>query len=166
MWDNRHSIMGSGGAGHYEVIYCDFGDSWEYLYVYNGVGSSPNQQHQVDQHDGNPAGDTMVVHYCTFSANNSAQPTNPKPNVCLRGIASRFYLVEHCWTKKTYRSGGPYDETTVNSAFTCATSDAGSLPSGTLLSSRNMIVRDNWYGTTPPPDVLGKMAVNVVVTKR
>jgi hypothetical protein len=153
----RHEIMGqstdrSETPNNYELRYNIFYDSW---YWSSGVvGGNDDQQTQVDFHGSGTgtstwSGDVLSIHHNTFSSNDSHSWS--KTNVGIRGIVKTECRVYNNWTKKTTHSG-LYTETVANDAFSCLTSDGGETR-GTLLSTYNMSVYDNWYGTTPPPGV-------------
>jgi hypothetical protein len=164
--NNRHSTMLAGGTTSYEVRYSSFEDA---IYANSDTGPATVQSHQVDAHGGGfygfKAGVHIYIHRNTLSRNNSF---SEKPNIMIRGVVSSECIVEYCWTKKTYRSG-VHDETVSNQLVQLAAEEGGTWdgPSN-LLSTANVVCRQNWYGTNPPPDVGGlrKMAVTVAVARR
>ena len=152
--DCRHHIMATGTyrgdtPNNYELRYNIFYDSWHWND--GDVGGKDDQQHQVDCHGSGSSssqwsGDVLRIHHNTFSSNDCH--SSPKTNVGIRGVVRTECTVYHNWTKKTTHSG-LYTETYANGAFSFLDSDGGSV-SGSL-SSYNMSVYDNWYGSSAPP---------------
>ena len=151
-YDCRHFICG-GYTNSYEIRYCTIADSW-----YRSMGTgAPTGNTQLDAHGHGDttagyAGYYMWMHHNTLSANNTIYPPG-KGNIGIRGIPRYECRVYNNWTKKTYKSGGPYTETVNNPGGLAylAGPEGGSWGTDTNLAKHNMYVYDNWYGTTAPP---------------
>ncbi|MFA5377837.1 MAG: PKD domain-containing protein [Dehalococcoidia bacterium] len=150
-YDCRHFICGGNSGNSYEIRYCTIGDSW---YRTGGTGA-PTGNTQLDAHGGGPtgsipAGDYMWMHHNTLSANNTMYSPG-KENIGIRGVPTHECKVYNNWTKKTYKSGGPYSETaSMSNHLACTSASGGGAVSGNM-NTYHLWVYDNWYGTVAPP---------------
>ncbi len=152
-YDCRHFIAGGNNSNSYEIRYCTISDSW-----YRNLGTgAPTGNTQLDAHGGGSSGSPyagayMWIHHNTLSANNTMYPAG-KGSVGVRGIPQYECRVYNNWTKKTYKSGGPYTETVNKSGGLAylAEDKGGTWGGGSTLSTYKMYVYDNWYGTSAPP---------------
>ncbi len=156
-YDCRHFIAltqtqaGNGTGNCYEIRYCTINDSW---YRSGGTGA-PTGNTQLDAHGfgtstSGYAGDYIWIHHNTLSANNTMYREG-KENIGIRGKPRNECRVYNNWTKKTYKSGGPYSETQSMSNHLACTSAAGGGAVSVNMNTYHLWVYDNWYGTVAPP---------------
>jgi hypothetical protein len=168
----RHLLALGSGHSSYEIRYCEIGDAWQY----GGGQSATEDTCQLDWHGPGVSGYATrwsLVHHNTFST--SKVLGNIKVHCGMRGKVEYFCDIHNNWSKRTdytgaypteanhdsncvYIStldpyGNPYGwcRQTFDTMAALYEHEGGSFGGAHELTTYNMFVHDNWWGSTPPP---------------